>query len=197
MLPISTKDCNLDKLNLISLPLFDAQAKKPSCRGDGAAGCRVRAADNQMQWRMCSLDFSATVVCVCVCVWCFHRPVCLAVCVMCYVVMVSAGRNVLESVPPTRRPPTHGRLSSSIPLALPARHNLLSAYLNPYPAFMLVFFSVSGIPPPPSIVILPRLQPRKPNSQNTKCTLTFSPLPLRALLTHLMQVSVISLNALS
>lgn len=87
-------------------------------------------------------------MCVCVCVERFHRPVCLvAVCVMCYVVMVSAGRNVLESVPPTRRPPTHGCLSASIPLALPARHNLLSAFLNPYRAFMLVFFSVSGVTP--------------------------------------------------
>lgn len=33
-----------------------------------------------------------------------------AVCVMCYVVLVSAGRNVLDSVPPTHCPPTHGRL---------------------------------------------------------------------------------------
>lgn len=33
-----------------------------------------------------------------------------AVCVMCGVVWVSAGRNVLDSVPPTRSPPTHGRL---------------------------------------------------------------------------------------
>lgn len=33
-----------------------------------------------------------------------------AVCVMCCVVLVSAGRNVLDSVPPTHRPPTHGRL---------------------------------------------------------------------------------------
>lgn len=29
---------------------------------------------------------------------------------MCCVVLVSAGRNVLDSVPPTHRPPTHGRL---------------------------------------------------------------------------------------
>lgn len=33
-----------------------------------------------------------------------------AVCAMCYVLLVSAGRNVLDSMPPTQCPPTRGRL---------------------------------------------------------------------------------------
>lgn len=65
------------------------------------------------------------------------------VCVMCCVALVSAGRNVLDSVPPTHRPPTHG-VSASIPLALPAHHNLF-AHLNPYPAFIpLLTLSIIG-----------------------------------------------------
>lgn len=128
------------------------------------------AAQSEPQTIRCSEGSAVSILtlqlcaCVCVCgVERVRRPVCLvAVCVMCYVVMVSAGRNVLESVPPTRRPPTHGRLSASIPLALPARHNLLSAYLNPHPAFMPLFFSVSGVPPLSiRIVILPLLQLKK------------------------------------
>lgn len=45
------------------------------------------------------------------CVW---HGLCLQICLVVLfvwcVVLVSAGRNVLDSVPPTHRPPTHGRL---------------------------------------------------------------------------------------
>lgn len=73
----------------------------------------------------------------------------------------------------THTPPSHSRSSlcvytSGSPCS---PQSSLSAYLNPYPAFMLVFFPVSGVPPASiRIVILPWLQPKKPNSQNTKHT---------------------------
>ena len=57
------------------------------------------------------------------------------------VVLVSAGRNVLDSVPPTHTTLPLTVVSASIPLALPARHNLF-AHLNPYPAF--IPFSLSS-----------------------------------------------------
>ena len=58
------------------------------------------------------------------------------------VVLVSAGRNVLDSVPPTHTALPLTVVSASIPLALPARHNLF-AHLNPYPAFIPFSLSLS------------------------------------------------------
>ena len=68
--------------------------------------------------------------------------ICRSVCVMRCVVLVSAGRNVLDSVPPTHTALPLTVVSASIPLALPARHNLF-AHLNPYPAFIPFSLSLS------------------------------------------------------
>ena len=96
------------------------------------------------------------------------------VCVMCCVVLVSAGRNVLDSVPPTHRPPTHG-VSASIPLALPAHHNLF-AHLNPYPAFIpLLSLSLSLSP---SLAFQERLPLAKTKPAHD-CTLLTAHTPIR------------------
>lgn len=69
------------------------------------------------------------------CVW---HGLCLQICLVVLfvwcVVLVSAGRNVLDSVPPTHRPPTHGRLciytsgSSRSPQSLCSFKSLPSIY---------------------------------------------------------------------
>jgi len=107
---------------------------------------------------------------------------------MCYVVLVSAGRNVLDSVPPTRRPPTHGRLSASIPLALPARHNLF-AHLNPYPAFIpLLSFSLS-----PSSASQELLQPNR----HTDTHSASHDAPITQLMQHIKCLCCVSAGLLS
>lgn len=73
---------------------------------------------------------------------------CDAVCVMCCVVLVSAGRNVLDSVPPTHRPPTHGRLciytsgSSRSPQSFRSFKSLPCIYSSA----LVLFFSIIWLP---------------------------------------------------
>lgn len=105
-----------------------------------------------------------------------------AVCVMCCAVLVSAGRNVLDSVPPTHRPPTHGRLCIYTSGSSRSPQSLCSFKSLPciYPSALFLSFSNTGFSGA-FFFSLPFLQPNRQ-------TLTHTQLYSQRARTHIMQL---------
>lgn len=89
---------------------------------------------------------SSSALFLCVALTVFADLLSCAVCVMFYVVLVSAGRNVLDSVPPTHRPPTHGRLCIYTSGSSRSPQSLCSFKSLPciYPSALVLPFSITG-----------------------------------------------------